>query len=115
MRGLNGFARLIQIIDMLGLVGKLKDYYAVLGVAANVALSDIKSAYRKKASQLHPDKNAASDAPARFREVQEAYEILSDIDKRSVYDENRRRSLLDNPMDTAREIWQYYLDGVLKK
>ncbi len=94
---------------------KLKDYYAVLGVAANVALSDIKSAYRKKASQLHPDKNASSDAPALFREVQEAYENLSDINKRSAYDENRRRSLLDNPTETAREIWQYYLDGVLKK
>lgn len=93
----------------------MKDYYAVLGVAANVALSDIKSAYRKKASQLHPDKNASEDAPAKFREVQEAYEILSDLNKRNVYDENRRRSLLDSPLDTAREIWQYYLDGVLKK
>jgi DnaJ-class molecular chaperone len=93
----------------------LKDYYAILGVAANVALSDIKSAYRKKASQLHPDKNSSSDAPARFREVQEAYEILSDINKRKVYDENRRRSLLDSPIDTAREIWKYYLDGVLKQ
>jgi DnaJ-class molecular chaperone len=93
----------------------LKDYYAILGVAANVALSDIKSAYRKKASQLHPDKNSSSDAPARFREVQEAYEVLSDINKRKVYDENRRRSLLDSPIDTAREIWKYYLDGVLKQ
>lgn len=93
----------------------MKDYYAILGVAANVALSDIKSAYRKKASQLHPDKNASSDAPARFREVQEAYEVLSDINKRKVYDENRRRSLLDSPIDTAREIWKYYLDGVLKQ
>lgn len=93
----------------------MKDYYAILGVAANVALSDIKSAYRKKASQLHPDKNSSSDAPARFREVQEAYEVLSDINKRKVYDENRRRSLLDSPIDTAREIWKYYLDGVLKQ
>ena len=94
---------------------KLKDYYAVLGVAANVALSEIKNAYRKKASQLHPDKNASSEAPAMFREVQEAYEILSDINKRSAYDENRRRSLLDNPTETAHEIWQYYFDGVLKE
>lgn len=93
----------------------MKDYYAILGVAGNVALSDIKSAYRKKASQLHPDKNSSSDAPARFREVQEAYEVLSDINKRKVYDENRRRSLLDSPIDTAREIWKYYLDGVLKQ
>jgi DnaJ-class molecular chaperone len=93
----------------------LKDYYAILGVAANVALSDTKNSYRKKASQLHPDKNSSSDAPARFREVQEAYEVLSDINKRKVYDENRRRSLLDSPIDTAREIWKYYLDGVLKQ
>ena len=94
---------------------KLKDYYAVLGVAGNAALTEIKNAYRKKASQLHPDKNASSDAPAKFRKIQEAYETLSDVDKRRVYDENRRRSLLDSPIDTAREIWQYYLDGVLKK
>ena len=93
----------------------MKDYYAVLGVAANATLSEVKSAYRKKASQLHPDKNTASDAPAKFREVQEAYETLSEVDKRKSYDENRRRSLLDNPMETACEIWQYYLNGILKQ
>lgn len=93
----------------------MKDHYAVLGVAANAALGDIKNAYRKKASQWHPDKNPSIDAHAKFREIQEAYETLSDLDKRRAYDENRRRSLLDNPIETAREIWQYYLDGVLKK
>lgn len=93
----------------------MKDYYAVLDVAANAPAAEIKNAYRKKASQLHPDKNPSSDASAKFREIQEAYETLSDTDKRRAYDENRRRSLLDNPIDTAREIWQYYLDGVLRK
>jgi DnaJ-class molecular chaperone len=93
----------------------MQDHYAVLGVAANAGLDAIKTAYRKKASQLHPDKNLSADAPAKFRQVQQAYETLADIDKRKVYDENRRRTLLDSPMDTAREIWQYYLDGVLKK
>ena len=93
----------------------MKDYYAALGIAANATIAEIKSAYRKKASQLHPDKNTSTEAPAKFREVQEAYETLSEIDKRKSYDENRRRSLLDSPIDTAREIWQYYLNGILKK
>jgi DnaJ-class molecular chaperone len=93
----------------------MQDHYAVLGVAANAGLDEIKKAYRKKASQLHPDKNLSVDAPTKFRQVQQAYEALADIDKRKVYDENRRRTLLDSPIDTAREIWQYYLDGVLRK
>lgn len=93
----------------------MKDYYAVLGIASNATLAEIKTTYRKMASQLHPDKNASSDAPAKFRKVQEAYETLSDIDKRKAYDENRRRSLLDSPIDTANEIWQNYIDGILKQ
>lgn len=93
----------------------MKNYYAILGVAANATLAEIKTTYRKMASQFHPDKNTAIDAPAKFRQVQEAYEILSDVDKRRAYDENRRRSLLDSPIDTAHEIWQYYIDGILKK
>lgn len=93
----------------------MKDYYAILGIAANATLAEIKTTYRKMASQYHPDKNASSEAPAKFRKVQEAYEILSDVDKRKAFDENRRRSLLDSPIDTAHEIWQYYLDGILKK
>jgi DnaJ-class molecular chaperone len=93
----------------------LKNYYAVLGVASNANLSEIKTSYRKMASQFHPDKNSAIDAPAKFRQVQEAYEILSDIDKRKAYDDNRRRSLLDSPIDTAHEIWQHYIDGILKR
>ncbi len=93
----------------------MKDHYAILGVTANATLAEIKTAYRKMASQLHPDKNASSDAPAKFRKVQQAYEILSDGDKRKAYDENRRRSLLDSPIDTAREIWQNYINGILKQ
>ncbi|MES2580209.1 MAG: DnaJ domain-containing protein [Pseudomonadota bacterium] len=93
----------------------MKNYYEVLGLATNATLAEIKTTYRKLASQFHPDKNSASDAPAKFRLVQEAYEILSDTDKRKSYDENRRRSLLDSPIDTAHEIWQYYIDGILKR
>jgi DnaJ-class molecular chaperone len=93
----------------------LKNYYEVLGLTANATLAEIKTTYRKMASQYHPDKNSDNDAPAKFRQVQEAYETLSDIDKKKTYDENRRRSLLDNPIETAREIWQYYINGILNR
>ena len=93
----------------------MKDYYAVLDIASIATIAEIKSAYRKKASQLHPDKNTSTDAPAKFREVQEAYETLSVLEKRKIYDENRRRSLLDDPIKTAREIWQNYIDGIINK
>lgn len=93
----------------------MKDYYAVLDIASIATIAEIKSAYRKKASQLHPDKNTSTDAPAKFREVQEAYETLSVLEKRKIYDENRRRSLLDDPIETAREIWQNYIDGIINK
>jgi curved DNA-binding protein CbpA len=67
-----------------------KDYYAILGVAGNRAdatADDIKKAYRKMALKFHPDKNDADDAEERFKEIAEAYEILSDPDKRATYDQ----------------------------
>jgi len=86
-----------------------------LGVKSDATLSDIKKAFRQKASQFHRDRNTAEDAPARFREVQEAYDVLSDDDKRKAYDDNRRRNLLDDPAQTAREIWQGYFQQVLNR
>lgn len=92
----------------------MKDYYAVLGVASDASLEGIRQAYRKKALQLHPDRNTAPDAADRFRDVQEAYETLADASRRNDYDENRRRNLLEEPLATAREIWTNYLEGVLQ-
>jgi molecular chaperone DnaJ len=63
-----------------------RDYYEVLGVARDADETAIKSAYRKLARQYHPDVNKAPDAEERFKEVNEAYEILSDADKRQAYD-----------------------------
>ncbi len=93
----------------------MSEHYAALGLKSDATLADIKRAFRQKASQFHPDRNAAKDAPARFREVQEAYDVLSDDDKRKAYDDNRRRNLLDDPAQTAREIWQGYFQQVLNK
>lgn len=64
-----------------------KDYYEVLGVSKNASDDEIKSAFRKLAKKYHPDINKDPDAPAKFKEAQEAYAVLSDKDKRSKYDQ----------------------------
>ncbi len=91
----------------------MTDHYATLGLDSSATLTDVKKAFRQQASLHHPDRNTAADAPARFRAVQEAYDVLSDPDKRQAYDDNRRRNLLDNPIETAREIWQAYFSSLL--
>ena len=91
----------------------MTDHYATLGLGSAASLADIKKAFRQKASAYHPDRNSAADAPERFRAVQEAYDVLSDADKRQAYDDNRRRNLLDSPIDTARDIWQTYFSALL--
>lgn len=91
----------------------MTDHYTTLGLSSAATLADVKKAFRQKASSWHPDKNAALDAAARFRAVQEAYEVLSDATKRRAYDDNRRRNLLDSPIDTAREIWKKYFNQLL--
>jgi curved DNA-binding protein CbpA len=91
----------------------MKDHYAALGLNSAATLSDIKKAFRQRAALFHPDRNSATDAAARFREVQEAYDVLSDDTKRQAYDDNRRRGLLDSPIDTAREIWGQYFARIL--
>jgi curved DNA-binding protein CbpA len=93
----------------------VSEHYAALGLKSDATLADIKKAFRQKASQFHPDRNTADDAAARFREVQEAYDVLSDEDKRKAYDDNRRRNLLDDPAQTAREIWGAYFAQILNR
>ena len=91
----------------------MQDHYAALGLPSSASAADIKKAFRQRAAQTHPDRNPSPDAAQRFRAVQEAYDVLSDEEKRKTYDENRRRGLLDNPLETARDIWQNYLKTVL--
>ena len=65
-----------------------KDYYEVLGVAKTASDDEIKSAYRKLAKKYHPDLNPGDKAAeASFKEINEAYEVLSDKDKRAKYDQ----------------------------
>jgi curved DNA-binding protein CbpA len=91
----------------------MSDHYAALGLGSDASLADIKKAFRQKAALFHPDRNSAADASARFREVQEAYDVLSDPTQRQAYDDNRRRNLLDDPLETAKEIWHNHIKNVL--
>lgn len=63
-----------------------KDYYKILGIPKTATDEEIKKAYRKLALRYHPDKNKAANAEEKFKEVAEAYEVLSDKSKREVYD-----------------------------
>src|SRR3970040_1074625 len=63
-----------------------RDYYDVIGVSRDSSPEEIKKAFRKLAMQYHPDRNKDDGAEARFKEIGEAYEVLSDAEKRSAYD-----------------------------
>ena len=64
-----------------------RDYYEVLGISKGAGDSEIKKAYRKKAIEFHPDKNPDNkEAEAKFKEAAEAYEVLSNPDKKTRYD-----------------------------
>jgi len=63
-----------------------RDYYEVLGVARDADAKAIKDAFRRLALKYHPDRNKSPDAESRFKEIAEAYAVLSDPEKRAEYD-----------------------------
>ena len=64
-----------------------KDYYAILGVKKGATDEELKRAYRKMALKYHPDKNKSAGAEEKFKEIGEAYDVLSDPKKRQIYDQ----------------------------
>ena len=77
-----------------------RDYYEVLGVSRDATDAEIKSAFRKKAKEFHPDINKSPDAPEKFKEAQEAYACLSDKENRAKYDKYGHAAF-ENPYGNA--------------
>ena len=73
-----------------------RDYYEVLGLSKGASDDEIKRAYRKMAKKYHPDINKEPDAEAKFKEINEAYEVLSDPQKKATYD---HRALVDKALE----------------
>ncbi len=64
----------------------IKTYYEILGVAKNATPEEIRKAFRKLAFKFHPDRNPEAEADKKFREINEAYEVLSSPEERATYD-----------------------------
>jgi len=64
-----------------------KDYYKILGIERNASSEDVKKGYRRMALRYHPDKNDHPQAEEQFKEVVAAFEVLSDKEKRHIYDQ----------------------------
>lgn len=92
----------------------MQDSYEILGISPTATADAIKAAYRKRAAQYHPDKNPSADASVRFREIQEAYEVLSDPARRKAYDEYRQRNLIEDPLAVAWDISGKYIQDALQ-
>lgn len=73
------------------------DYYDRLGLSPTATQDEIRRAYRRLARKTHPDRNPEADAEARFQEVKEAYEVLSDAERRARYDRRRRQGAAPDP------------------
>jgi len=95
----------------------MKDYYRILELPKESTETDIKKAYKKLAFQYHPDKNKSDDAESKFREISEAYDILSNADKRRMYDNFGYEAVSGdipqiNPLDLFQSLFNVDFTGL---
>lgn len=86
-----------------------RDPYDVLGVASTATAADIRLAFRRKAAAFHPDRNPEPGAAERFREAQQAHDLLIDEERRRAHDARRQKRLLDDPDAVAGAMFRAYL------
>ena len=93
----------------------MKDYYAVLGVSRTATPEEIKRAYQRLAAKYHPDRTGDDkDAEAKFKEAKEAYEMLSDEEKRRAYDDSHKNAIIPDPLAEARDMWSNLIHQATK-
>lgn len=81
-------------------------YYTILGIDKNSTFEEVKKAYRKKAMMYHPDKNGGNDTAKAFTQVSEAYQILSDPEKRQLYDEHGIEAVSSNAWEDPNMLFK---------
>ena len=92
-----------------------KDYYKSLGLVRGASEEDIKKAYKKMALKFHPDKNKTPGAEEKFKEIAEAYEVLSDPKKRQVFDQYGEEGLKGINLELIFFQYQLELNTFLRK
>ena len=96
-----------------------RDYYELLGIDRNAEPKVIKNAYKKMAGKYHPDRNSSPDAESKFNEIKEAYEVLSDPQKRQMYDQFGHAGVNQsmgggqqgNPFDGFESVFESFFGG----
>ena len=88
----------------------MENLYNILGVSPNATGDDIKKAYRSLAMRHHPDRSSHPNADSRFDAIKKAYELLSDPQKRTEYDQTINNRIILDPLKEATSLWSSLFD-----